>query len=188
MPISRVASHNHTTLGIEQCANPPSAGYSTEKWMTEHRDQIYSTAWLMAVLAKTGPQIPLRRIAPADDSRVNPDPFAVAELSTNYTAPLADLDYRALMLGLPVEDRRPIIAERVQGDPETGLPHRWPFRVSVAGFSATCAKLDIGRGGPGAQGVKRSADLFWVLAAWLGVENTRTAGWSGIVRIDIALP
>src|SRR5690242_17165380 len=34
---------------------------------------------------------------------VYPDPYGCAELSTNYTAPLADLDYRALMMELPTD-------------------------------------------------------------------------------------
>lgn len=128
----------------------------------------------------------LRRWAP-------PEPFAIAELSTNYTAPTASLDYRALIMLVPLDQRRLIMGQRVTGDPTTGLPHRWPFRVTLntggRAYSVVGAKLDRGRGGaPTAPAVPRAADLFWLVAAWLGVENARTPGWAGIVTIEVALP
>jgi hypothetical protein len=117
-----------------------------------------------------------------------PEPFACAELSTNYDAPIADLDFRAIIMLVPLAQRRELMASRVAGDPPTGLPHRWPFRVSVAGQSVTCAKLDIGRGGkPANVRTPRALDLFWIVAAWLGVENAERVGWRGVVTIEVAL-
>jgi hypothetical protein len=119
---------------------------------------------------------------------VYPDVFACAELSTNPSAPLADLDYRALMMLLPIAQRHALIAARVPGDPSTGLPHRWPFRISHGVDTAVCGKLDIGRGSAPAHGSPRAVDLFWVVAAWLGVENLTTGPWLGLVTVQIALP
>lgn len=117
-----------------------------------------------------------------------PAPFAIAELSTNPSANLKDLDFRAIIMQLDVDLRRMLIDERVPGDPDTGLPHAWPMRITINNRSDVCAKVDIGRGGDGRPGAPRCVDLWWGTGAWFGVENARTSSWTGLISVEVALP
>lgn len=85
-----------------------------------------------------------------------PDSFA--ELSNNYTAPLADLDYKAM----------------------GGLDHNEALRVTGPKGSIILKKRDVGRGGVpvGSPPTKRGIDLWYSAAAKIGV------GGTGRVRVE----
>lgn len=122
-----------------------------------------------------------------------PDLWAAAELSTNPHDDPGLFDFRAILMLVPIEQRKLIMAQRVLGaDPARGLPHRWPFVVHIDGLTSPiyCQKLDIGAGGdpvtPG--GPPRAVDLFYAVTAWFGLSNVRTGPWSGNATIRVALP
>lgn len=122
-----------------------------------------------------------------------PDLWAAAELSTNPSADPGLFDYRAILMLVPIEQRRLIMAQRVLGsDPARGLPHRWPFELHIDGLHAPihCQKLDIGAGGGPvtAGGPPRAVDLFYAVAAWYGLSNALKGPWSGNATLRVALP
>src|SRR5690348_1711756 len=68
-----------------------------------------------------------------------------------------------------------------------GLPYMTPLRITWGGRSAIAYKRDFGLGGPPVGGLRRAIDLWWLLAARLGIPYDRGL-WSGPVRIDRVTP
>jgi hypothetical protein len=68
-----------------------------------------------------------------------------------------------------------------------GLPYMTPLRITWGGRSAIAYKRDFGLGGQRVGGLPRAIDLWWLLAARLGIPYE--AGlWSGPVRIARVTP
>jgi hypothetical protein len=64
-----------------------------------------------------------------------------------------------------------------------GLPYMTPLRITWSGRSAVAYKRDFGFGGEPIHGLPRVIDLWWKLAASLGI-GYEAGVWSGVVRIE----
>lgn len=83
-----------------------------------------------------------------------------AELSTNFTAPLSQLDFAAL----------------------GHLPHNARVRVlnPQTRRRLTIRKRDVGRGGPPIRGHRRRIDLYWKVTRYLD-PSASCSSWSGVL-------
>jgi hypothetical protein len=68
-----------------------------------------------------------------------------------------------------------------------GLPYLTPLRITWAGRTAMAYKRDFGLGGAPVSGLPRAIDLWWQLAARLGIPYD-AGRWSGPVRIERVTP
>ncbi len=64
-----------------------------------------------------------------------------------------------------------------------GLPYMTPLRITWSGHSAIAYKRDFGLGGGPVEGLPRAIDLWWELAARLGIPY-EDGMWSGPVRVE----
>lgn len=137
-------------------AGPPGATVSSRVRTTSGKGSTVPRS-IIVTASEYGPTGPNDNTGSSGQNLNQNGGDSFAELSTNYSAPLPELNFDAL----------------------GGLPYGTPVTVTnlANGKSVTVYKRDVGAGGPGLQGHKRAIDLWHTAAAKIGFSGL------GLVRL-----